>query len=106
MYRYVSKEDGVSRFPTAGMRDRHDARKRAADKGQFSGACNRTACQAPGATWWHMDTRAYYCVVCADLLNTIHAVDAQRLYGGPLLREHSAAETPPPSTLHGQEPKT
>jgi uncharacterized protein YmfQ (DUF2313 family) len=64
------------------------------DKGHFGGSCNRTACQAPNATWWHMDTHAYYCRKCAFMLNVMHAADALRLYGGPLLREHSAEHTP------------
>jgi len=39
------------------------------DKGVEGGSCNRTACQAPGATWWNPHTYAYYCGTCAALLN-------------------------------------
>lgn len=78
------------------------------DKGQFAGSCNRTACQAPDATWWHMDTRAYYCEPCAYMLNTMHAAEAQRIYGGPLLREHEARGVPkctPVQSVHlGEKP--
>lgn len=35
------------------------------DKGKIGGSCNRTACQAPGATWFNTSTRAYYCEPCA-----------------------------------------
>ncbi len=38
-------------------------------KGTFNGPCNRTACQKPGATWWNISTRAYYCPSCAHILN-------------------------------------
>lgn len=62
------------------------------DKGLFGGSCNRTACQAPGATWWHHDTRTYYCTPCAELLNRIHGDDALKLYGGPLLVNRQAPD--------------
>lgn len=35
------------------------------DKGKLNGACNRTDCQRPGATWFNTSTRAYYCEGCA-----------------------------------------
>ena len=38
-------------------------------KGKFDGNCNRRACQAPGATWWNPNTRAYYCHDCASKIN-------------------------------------
>ena len=60
------------------------------DKGLFNGSCNRTACQAPDATWWHHDTRRYYCFGCARLLNELHYADALKLYGGPLLVNREA----------------
>lgn len=45
------------------------------DKGRFGGSCNRTACQAPGATWWNFGTQAYYCQACALMINRRHARD-------------------------------
>ena len=39
------------------------------DKGLEDGSCNRTACQAPGATWFNHSTRAWYCRPCAHLIN-------------------------------------
>lgn len=40
-----------------------------ADKGLLGGSCNRTDCQAPGATWVHADTGAHYCRSCALEIN-------------------------------------
>lgn len=40
-----------------------------ADKGRKGGSCNRSACQAPGATWFNSSTRAYYCRTCAHMIN-------------------------------------
>lgn len=31
--------------------------------------CNRTACKAPGATWWNTSTSAFYCTACARKIN-------------------------------------
>lgn len=31
--------------------------------------CARSACRAPGATWWNTSTRAYYCTPCAHRIN-------------------------------------
>ncbi|KQQ32070.1 hypothetical protein ASF58_11055 [Methylobacterium sp. Leaf125] len=36
-----------------------------ADKGLLGGSCNRTACQAPGATWAEDANGPYYCRSCA-----------------------------------------
>ncbi len=49
------------------------------DKGKLNGACNRTACLAPGADWWNMGSRAYYCRACARMINE----DGCRRYGDP-----------------------
>lgn len=38
-------------------------------KGQFRGRCNVTACQKPGADYWNLSTRAWYCRDCADKIN-------------------------------------
>ncbi len=55
-------------------------------KGKFNGNCNRTACQAPGATWYNIATQAYYCGPCASLINWPGGrADAMRLFGRPLL---------------------
>lgn len=40
-----------------------------ADKGQYQGSCNRTACQRPGATVWNVITQAYYCRQCGREIN-------------------------------------
>lgn len=46
------------------------------DKGKLNGACNRTDCQRPGATWFNTSTRAYYCVECAlDITNFAKRAD-------------------------------
>ena len=39
-------------------------------KGKKNGNCNVTACQRPGATWWNVGTRAYYCEHCAKRINS------------------------------------
>lgn len=59
-------------------------------KGKLNGSCNRSACQKPGAEWYHMDTKKYYCKSCADMLNNdpFNKEDALRIYGGPLLIPH------------------
>lgn len=59
-------------------------------KGTYNGTCNFTACSKPNsATWYHRDTRKYYCARCADMLNNdpFNKRDALRIYGGPLLVE-------------------
>ena len=38
-------------------------------KGQYRGHCNVTACQKPGADYWNLSTRAWYCRECADKIN-------------------------------------
>lgn len=40
-----------------------------ADKGLLGGSCNRTACQAPGATWVNASNGAHYCRSCALEIN-------------------------------------
>jgi len=49
------------------------------DKGLQNGSCNRRACQSPGATWFNIGTRAYYCQPCALKINRINAD-----YGEPI----------------------
>lgn len=57
-----------------------------ADKGLYNGACNRAACQQPGATWYNLATRAYYCRSCAGMINWPGGrADAMRLFGTPFL---------------------
>jgi len=38
-------------------------------KGAEGGLCNRSACQAPGATWYNASTMKYYCEDCAREIN-------------------------------------
>lgn len=62
-------------------------------KGRFGGLCNRTACQAPGATWFNHSTRAYYCASCAKQINEASEFDAVPIYGHDLCTpgEHTEA---------------
>jgi len=48
---------------------RINEKAKAALKGIKDGNCNITACQKPGATWWNISTRAYYCAYCASEIN-------------------------------------
>ena len=54
-------------------------------KGIRGGNCNRTACQAPGASYWHTGTYAWYCVECTREINRVNRADAMSLYGIPKL---------------------
>lgn len=58
-------------------------------KGHYNGLCNRSACLAPGATWYNRGSYAFYCANCAwDLSNDpFNKKDAQKLFGGPLCIE-------------------
>jgi len=38
-------------------------------KGMWNGNCNITSCQKPGATWWNIYRRRYYCARCAFEIN-------------------------------------
>lgn len=38
-------------------------------KGQKGGLCNRSACLAPGATWYNWGSLAHYCFECSVMLN-------------------------------------
>lgn len=54
-------------------------------KGEKNGLCNRTACQAPGATYRNIGNGLYYCRSCAGLINYPGGrADCQRLFGRPL----------------------
>lgn len=55
-----------------------------ADKGQFGGHCNRSACLAPNATWYNHSTRLYYCEECAKILNYENRFDSARMFGHDL----------------------
>lgn len=59
-----------------------------ADKGLLGGSCNRTACQAPRATWVNASNHAHYCRACAMEINRW-----SRLRDSPLC---SAVEMPEP----------
>lgn len=54
-------------------------------KGVRDGNCNRTACQAPGATGWHTGTQAWYCPECTREINRANNRDAMNMYGIPKL---------------------
>lgn len=60
-----------------------------ADKGLLNGSCNRSACLAPGATWFNHSTRRYYCRNCAMMLNRANRTDAWRLFKHDLCTESS-----------------
>lgn len=66
------------------------------DKGLFGGRCNRGSCLKPGASWFNLSTRAYYCSKCARLLNNdpFNKRDAEALYGGPLCVMHKEKGMP------------
>jgi hypothetical protein len=61
-------------------------------KGKKDGNCNVTACQQPGATWWNVGSKAYYCEGCATMIN----IDACERFKQPHLcypsREEGEAE--------------
>ena len=59
------------------------------DKGDYLGSCNRSACLKPGADWFNHSTRKYYCVSCADWLNTdrFNKADAMNIWGHDLCTE-------------------
>lgn len=38
-------------------------------KGQYLGLCNVSACQKPGADYWNLSTRFWYCRDCAEKIN-------------------------------------
>ena len=46
-----------------------------ADKGLLGGSCNRTACQAPGATWVNAGNGAHYCRSCTMEINRWFQLD-------------------------------
>ncbi len=50
-------------------------------KGEFSGECNRTACNNKNARFFNHSTTKYYCTPCAQQINTVNMSDAQRLFG-------------------------
>lgn len=55
-------------------------------KGLWKGACNRTACQKPGALYFNSSTRKYYCFDCATLINN----DNPQLNGEDLCQRDEA----------------
>jgi hypothetical protein len=54
---------------TENMRDGKGCSTPVDPVGAFGGLCNRTACRAPGATWFNTSTRKHYCRRCAGLIN-------------------------------------
>lgn len=55
-----------------------------ADKGEYMGSCNRTACLAHPADWYNHWTRHYYCASCARKINDANHSDAMRQLGHEL----------------------
>ena len=53
------------------------------DKGEFTGACNRTACNNTNAMWYNKSTRKYYCTPCAQAINGANP-EAHKMYGTSL----------------------
>ena len=72
--------------------------KPAALKGVFGKNCNRTACQAPGATWYNHSTRMYYCHDCALDINSYRPLNDTFLKSLSHLLltqgEHTVSDTP------------
>lgn len=66
-----------------------DVPKMPADKGEFLGSCNRSACLRPGANWYNHSTRKYYCRNCAHELNydPFNRRDAMEIFGHLLCTE-------------------
>lgn len=60
-------------------------------KGKLGGRCNRQACLAPGATWWNVVTRAFYCRPCAAMINRLNR-DYQAEHGHPICQPDKPAE--------------
>lgn len=59
----------------------------AADKGEYGGSCNITACQRPNsALWYNHSTRRFYCQECATTLNNdpFNHHDSHKLFGHDL----------------------
>jgi len=61
-----------------------------ADKGFKNGSCNRTACQAPGASFFNRSTKMYYCADCAGAINSFKDTQAYcvETFGSPELCVH------------------
>lgn len=65
-------------------------------KGEYLGACNRSACLAPGAAWYNRGSYAFYCGACARMLNDANRHD-EFCKDAPLCRLVTAEEA---ATLH------
>ena len=55
-----------------------------ANKGDYKGECNRTACSNESAVYYNHSTRKYYCEKCALLINDYNHRDAQVMFGHDL----------------------
>jgi hypothetical protein len=54
-------------------------------KGGPGGECARTVCRNRPAIGYNRSTGLWYCIACSDILNRENALDAMKLYGGPLV---------------------
>ena len=66
-------------------------------KGLYLGACNRSACLRPGASWYNRGSYAFYCTPCAHMLNDANRHD-EFCKDAPLCRYVESAEEA--ATLH------
>ena len=53
-------------------------------KGEYLGECNRTCCDNKQAKYFNKSTEMYYCIECAELINSVNYSDSIRLYGTAL----------------------
>ncbi len=53
------------------------------EKGEFSGECNRIACNLGPATYYNYSTRKYYCCKCALMINQANP-ESLKMYGHSL----------------------
>lgn len=76
----------------SGAHGRHRMIPAPADKGEFNGRCNRSACLNQGANWYNHSTRKYYCKSCAHWLNIdeFNKRDAMEIWGHDLCTEGKA----------------
>lgn len=56
----------------------------APEKGDYSGECNRTACNKQPAVFYNHSTQKHYCSACASMINQYNRADAMNLYGHDL----------------------
>jgi len=54
------------------------------EKGDYSGECNRTACNKQPAVFYNHSTRKHYCLACARTINQYNHKDAMEMFGHEL----------------------